>query len=147
MKNSFFLFFATVAAFAYTFEVFFGKLGLNYSSKISLLTYRYIILAVILALFSFTFHRKEMIESFNKYTILYSSLIGICSVVGAYLLYFLMMSENFSIILPVVEPIIIIISCILGIFYFKEPFNYKIIIGIILSIVGIYFIVTANNKK
>ena len=143
MDNKNYLYIFLISA-AYALEFFFGKLAVQHVDYINLIIQRYILVGIILFILAMIFKRKDFIESVNKKSIMYSFLIGLSSVIGGAFLYLLFKSESFAKIIPMIEPLIVIISFILGIVFLKEKFTYRLLGGVILVIVGVYLI---NSSK
>ena len=74
----------------------------------------------------------------NLRTIGYASVLGLTSIFSAILLYIMLKSESFVKIVSVLEPLIVIISVILGTVYLKDRLSITNIFGIILALIGIY---------
>lgn len=141
MYNYLFIF---LVSLAYSIQFLISKIAVKYVDNINLIVQRYIVGSIILLIFVMIFRREEFIDSINRKSILYSFLIALCSIFGSGILYILLKSDNLSKIIPTIEPFIVILTFLFGIFYFKEHFSVRLLGGIILSIVGVYLINTSK---
>jgi uncharacterized membrane protein len=121
----------------FTLYYFFYKIALQYISNINLIALQYFIMSILLFIVFIIFRRKEFVKEVNRTSILYAFLIGIFSILSGMTLYILLKTESYTKIIAIIEPLIVVISFIIGIFYFKHKVSIKSIIGLILSIVGV----------
>jgi len=124
----------------YTLFYLFYKLASKYISNINLIALQYIIVSIFFIIYVII-KRKDFIKQVNARTIGYSIAIGISSIMCGVLLYILLKTEPYSKIVPVLEPLIVIMSTVIGVFYFKNRLTMTSVSGIILSIIGIYLMV------
>ena len=124
----------------YTLFYFFYKLASKYISNINLIALQYIIVSIFFIIYVII-KRKDFIKQVNARTIGYSVAIGISSIMCGVLLYILLKTEPYAKIVPVLEPLIVIMSTVIGVFYFKNRLTMTSVSGIILSIIGIYLMV------
>jgi|TARA_B110000858_G_C17666779_1_gene409959 uncharacterized membrane protein len=141
MYNYLFIF---LVSLAYSIQFLISKIAVKYVDNINLIVQRYIVGSILLLIFVMIFRRESFINSVNSWSILYSFLIALCSIFGSGILYILLKSEALSKIIPTIEPIIVILTFLFGIFYFKEHFSVRLLGGVILSIVGVYLINTSK---
>ena len=124
----------------YTLFYFFYKLASKYISNINLIALQYIIVSIFFIIYVII-KRKDFIKQVNARTIGYSVAIGISSIMSGVLLYILLKTEPYAKIVTVLEPLIVIMSTVIGVFYFKNRLTMTSVSGIILSIIGIYLMV------
>lgn len=141
MYNYLFIF---LVSLAYSIQFLISKIAVKYVDNINLIVQRYIVGSIILLIFVMIFRREEFIDSVNGKSILYSLLIALCSIFGSGILYILLKSDDLSKIIPTIEPIIVVLTFLFGIFYFKEHFSIRLLGGIILATAGVYLINTSK---
>ena len=105
----------------YTMQNFLGKLGVAYLSPMNLLLLRYLIYGIpILLLFIFSKKKRDLLYKLNKKTLVIVVLIGLCSLLGGWSMYSMFTKLDFSYIMPIIKPLQIILSVILGVYILKE---------------------------
>ena len=128
-----------LASIFYSSQYFFSKIALNENiNSLELIISRYIYTGLIMLIFLILFKREKVLKYINKKYIYYSTLIGLCSVLGGYFVYLILTKENFSKIVPLIETITVIISFLIGCFFFKEKISSQLLIGLMFSVIGIY---------
>ena len=137
-------FYLFLCALSFAIEYLFGNIALKYIDNTNLIALRYIITGCILFILILIINRKEFIGQINRYSVLYSILIGFFSILSSYFLYILLKDDDYIKVVPTVEPLIVIISFIIGIIYYKNKISLKLIFGIVLSIIGVYLINTSH---
>ena len=95
---------------SYAIQYLFGKIALKHIDNVNLIALRYIITGALLFILFMIFNRDNFIGQINKITILYSFLIGLCSVLGAFFIYILLKKDYYVKIIPSIEPLIVIFS-------------------------------------
>ena len=127
---------------SYGIQDFLGKIGIKYTSPLNLLFIRYIIIGLLLLISIGLFFEKKRNELLNldKKTIGIASLLGVLSLIGGWSIYKLFETINFSYIIPIIKPLQIILSVLLGIILLKEHLSFKQIIGISLILLGIILV-------
>ena len=126
---------------AFTIYYLFYKVATKHIGNLNLIALQYFILSILLFIVFIIFRRKEFIEEVNLKTIGYAFAIGVSSIISAILLYILLKTEPYSKVVPVLEPLIVVMSTIIGVFYFKNRLTMTSASGIVLSIIGIYLMV------
>jgi len=126
---------------AFTIYYLFYKVATKHIGNLNLIALQYFILSILLFIVFIIFRRKEFIEEVNLKTIAYAFAIGVSSIISAILLYILLKTEPYSKVVPVLEPLIVVMSTIIGVFYFKNRLTMTSASGIVLSIIGIYLMV------
>ncbi len=100
-----------------------------------------LILLFIAILFYIFNPETKFLSGINNENFIWLCLAGICLGIATVTL---MSSFNkggsFSIVIPIVYVGIILVSALVGFFYFKEPLNFKQILGVVLSVVGMVFL-------
>jgi len=130
-----------LCALFYTIFYLVYKVASKHIGNFNLIALQYFIISIILFFIFIIFRRKEFIEEVNLKTIGYAFAIGVSSIASAVLLYILLKTESYSKIVPVLEPLIVVMSSIIGIFYFNNRLTMTSASGIVLSIIGIYLMV------
>tara|TARA_Y100000389_G_C17129025_1_gene349277 strand:+ start:69 stop:539 length:471 start_codon:yes stop_codon:yes gene_type:complete len=95
------------------------------------------------------FFNKNKFKFLNKVTkthVCYICAIIISSIIAGILYYFLINNFPISKVVPVLSPLIIIFSVLIGICLFKEKLNKNEIFGILLILLGIYVTKSKNVK-
>lgn len=141
MNNFISYLYVVLCGLAFTIYYLFYKLATKHISNMNLIALQYFVISIILFFIFIIFRRKEFIEEINLRTIWYAFAIGISSIASAVLLYILLKSEPYSQVVPVLEPLIVVMSTIIGVFYFKNRLTMTSSSGIVLSIIGIYLMV------
>ncbi len=129
----------------YAIQFFISKLAVEHVDYINLIIQRYIVGSIILFILTMIFRRNEFIESVSKETVMYSFFIALCSVMGSAFLYLLLKSDSLSIVIPTIEPLIVVLTFIFGLVFLKEKFSFRLLGGIVLAIVGVYLINTSKH--
>jgi uncharacterized membrane protein len=130
-----------LCALFFTIYYLFYKVASKHIGNFNLIALQYFIISIILFFIFIIFRRKKFIEEVNLKTIGYAFAIGVSSIASAVLLYILLKTESYSKIVPVLEPLIVVMSSIIGIFYFNNRLTMTSASGIVLSIIGIYLMV------
>ena len=86
----------------------------------------------------FTKKKLGFIKKLSVNHICYIVLMTITSIIGGFLYYFLINHMPMTKVAPILSPLIIIFTVLIGIGIFKEKLYTHEIIGIILIIIGIY---------
>lgn len=137
MNNNINYLYIILCSLSFTLFYFAYKFASNYISNIHLIILQYFILSTFFIIY-IIFKHKEFIKEVNLRTIGYASVLGLTSIFSAILLYIMLKSESFVKIVSVLEPLIVIISVILGTVYLKDRLSITNIFGIILALIGIY---------
>ena len=82
----------------------------------------------------------KCLKKLNYHDIIFSILGAICSVLGSILLIQLLKTNDAVGIIPNIQPLVLILTLLIGKFIFKENLSFKKIIGIIIITLGIYLI-------
>ena len=69
------------------------------------------------------------------------------SIIGASIYFFLINKDQVSSVVPILSPLIIIFTLLIGFLYFKEHLKKNEIIGILMIIIGIYVIKSTYCKR
>ena len=137
--------FVFLVSISYAIQFFISKLAIKHVDYINLIIQRYIIGGIILFTITMIFRRQKFIDSVSKESIMYSFLIALCSVLGSAFLYLLLKTDSLSIVIPTIEPLIVVITFIFGLVFLKEKFSFRLLGGIVLAIVGVYLINTSKH--
>jgi len=137
--------FIFLVSISYAIQFFISKLAVQRVDYINLIIQRYIVGSIILFILTMIFRREEFIDSISKESIMYSFLIALCSIMGSAFLYLLLKSDSLSIVIPTIEPLIVVLTFIFGIVFLKEKFSFRLLGGIVLAIVGVYLINTSKH--
>lgn len=137
MNNKITYLYLLLCSIAYTLFYFFYKLASKYISNLHLVILHYFIISIFFIIYV-VIKRKDFIKEITPQTVGYAFGIGISNVLCCVFLYILFKSEPYSKIVPILEPLIVIISTILAVLYFKNRLTITFLSGIILSIIGIY---------
>lgn len=137
--------FIFLVSLSYAIQFFISKLAVQRVDYINLIIQRYIVGSIILFILTMIFRREEFIDSISKESIMYSFFIALCSVMGSAFLYLLLKSDSLSVVIPTIEPLIVILTFIFGIVFLKEKFSFRLLGGIVLAMVGVYLINTSKH--
>ena len=137
MNNNINYLYIILCSLSFTLFYFAYKFASDYISNIHLIILQYFILSAFFIIY-IIFKHKEFIKEVNLRTIGYASVLGLTSIFSALLLYIMLKSESFVKIVSVLEPLIVIISVILGTVYLKDRLSITNIFGIILALIGVY---------
>lgn len=100
---------------------------------------------VLLVFISYSKFQGEKVLETKPGGVLYSTLAGVA--IGFATIFFLKMfatGTNLSLGVPLVRLGIVILASLLGIILLKEGFNLKYLIGLLLSLAGLYILITAK---
>ena len=95
----------------------------------------------------FTTHKITFFKKINYKHICYVNLMIFTYVIGAAIYYSLINKSQVSNISPILSPLIIIFTLLIGFFYFKETLKKNELVGILIVILGIYVIKSKFCKK
>jgi len=88
----------------------------------------------------------QKIKNKNTKELLYSFFAAIVTVISSVVLINLLKKENASYLIPHIQPVVILLTFILGYFIFNEKINFKQIMGGLLIVLGL-FIINKNKDK
>lgn len=140
MNNNITYLYLILCSLFYTIFYLFYKMASQYISNINLIVLQYLLISIFCIVYVII-KRKEFIKEVTIKTSLYAFGIGVSSILCGVLLYILLKTEQYSKIVPILEPLIVIMSSMIGVFYFKNILTMTSISGIVLSIIGIYLMV------
>ena len=134
----------------WSFNPFLKKKAIgNLSSDESLVLTQCLHMTILCFYFVYLFITKKC--DLAKYTqlttkeIFFNLLSSLITAISAIILIKLLQRSNVSYLIPQIQPIVILLSILIGIFIFKEKLTITQIIGCILVITGVWFL--NKNKK
>ena len=137
MNNNINYLYIILCSLCYTLFYFTYKFASDYISNLHLIILQYFIVSTIFIIY-IIFRHREFAKEVNLRTVGYATALAITSISSAFLLYIVLKSEPFVKVVPVLEPLIIIMSVITGMVYFKNRLTIPNIIGIMLALIGMY---------
>lgn len=121
------------------------KRGISFSSPFIFANFRYSITAIISIILLFIFsniftQRKTFLHFVDYNTIKYGIIVSCVGLLSIYSNYYLLSKYDANYVIGIVEPGVIIVTLILGKFFFNEEINFQRILGIVVVCIGIYII-------
>ena len=87
----------------------------------------------------------NFLNKLNKSDYIYSISTVIIGIIGGYTFMLLLKNNNATYVIPHIQPIIIILTILVGYFIFNEELNYKHLIGICLIVLGLIILNLGNH--
>lgn len=137
-----YIIFSITTAFFFALTIFLRKLAgkeMSISSAFFIETCIQLIITAIVFLIVSSEIRKNL--DFNQKGITLAALAGISIVTGVFLNYLALKTGLFSKVVAITSPAQIIFGVLLGVFLASDSLSLKQIIGIIISIAGMYLII------
>ena len=95
----------------------------------------------------FTKTKMSFLKKLNYKHICYVNGMILTSIIGASIYYFLINKAQVSNVVPILSPLIIIFTLLIGFLYFKENLKKNEIIGICTIVIGIFVIKSTYCKR
>ena len=122
------------------------KQGIKYSSVFLFANTRYIFTAILCFIVLVTYKGRDIYVHLNKKTVYYSILVSVVGLVSALSNYYLLSKYDANYVIGIVEPGVIVVTLLLGYFFFNEQLNFTRIIGMLFVCIGIGIIFISNTN-
>ena len=123
------------------------KQGIKNSSVFLFANTRYIFTAILCFIILLIYKGKNYYLHLNQKTVYYSILVSVVGLLSALSNYYLLSKYDANYVIGIVEPGVIVVTLILGYFFFNEKLNRTRIIGIMVVCIGIYLIFISKNTE
>lgn len=121
------------------------KKGVTFSDPFTFANIRYTITAIICIGLLTIYKGTNIFKSLKYDTIKYSIIVGFVGLSAAFSNYYLLSKYDANYVIGIVEPGVIVVTLLLGHFFFNEKINSKRVLGIFIVCIGIYVIFTSRE--